>query len=181
MSGLQHKLKRCRLIFSLIQKIPSEIDIIVCPSFVNLDIAVQETQGSRIHIGAQTLSEKKEGAFTGEVSGSMLRSIGCQYVIIGHSERRAYYHETPAQLGQKILAAWDSGLTPIFCIGESLEEIISPRRPFSIRADVPIKDKPSNDLIKFYSYPKNGYIKKDEILKKYVLKYLLEIKNLINT
>lgn len=104
------------------QEIPSFMKVIVCPPFTNIDAAHSILNGSAIQIGAQTLYEKNEGAFTGEISGPMLRSVGCQYVIIGHSERRTYFSEAPKQLAEKIKAALQADLVPIFCVGESLEE-----------------------------------------------------------
>lgn len=76
----------------------------------------------RIGVGAENCADKTEGAYTGEVSAKMVASTGAQYVILGHSERRAYYHETPEILKEKVLLALANGLTPIFCIGEVLEE-----------------------------------------------------------
>ena len=76
----------------------------------------------RIGVGAENCADRTEGAYTGEVSAKMVASTGAQYVILGHSERRAYYHETPEILKEKVLLALANGLTPIFCIGEVLEE-----------------------------------------------------------
>jgi triosephosphate isomerase len=97
-------------------------DAVICPPFPSLEAAVQETRGSKIHIGAQNLYWGKEGAVTGEVSGHMIKSIGCSHVIIAHSERRQYFNETEAEVLKKTIAALDEGLTPIVCVGERLEE-----------------------------------------------------------
>jgi triosephosphate isomerase (TIM) len=93
-------------------------EIVICPSFLDLETAVNATRGTRIHIGAQNLCWAKEGAFTGEVSGPMIRASGCSYVIVGHSERRKYFGETDESVLKKTVAALDAGLTPIICVGE---------------------------------------------------------------
>ena len=78
-------------------------------------------EGGGFHLGAQNCHQKESGAFTGEVSARMLASVGCEYVILGHSERRQYFHETDDLLAQKLRAVLAAGLKPIFCVGESLE------------------------------------------------------------
>ena len=78
-------------------------------------------EGGGLHLGAQNCHQQESGAFTGEVSARMLRSVGCEYVVLGHSERRQYFHETDDLLAQKLKAALAAGLRPIFCVGESLE------------------------------------------------------------
>ena len=93
-------------------------EIVICPSFLDLDTAVSATRGTRIQIGAQNLCWAKEGAFTGEVSGPMIRACGCSHVIVGHSERRRYFGETDESVLKKTVAALDAGLTPIICVGE---------------------------------------------------------------
>jgi triosephosphate isomerase len=97
-------------------------DAVICPPFPCLSAAVHETQGSKIHIGAQNLYWGKEGAVTGEVSGHMIKAIGCSHVIVAHSERRQYFNETEAEVLKKTVAALEEGLTPIVCVGERLEE-----------------------------------------------------------
>jgi triosephosphate isomerase len=97
-------------------------DIVICPPFPNLHAAVTETDGTNVGIGAQNLYWGKEGAVTGEVSGHMLQAIGCEYVIIAHSERRQYFGENEADVVRKVKAALEYGLTPIVCVGERLEE-----------------------------------------------------------
>jgi len=97
-------------------------DIVICPTFPNLPAAVQATQGSRVEIGGQNLFWKKEGAYTGEVSGPMLTAVGAKWVIIGHSERRQYFGETDDTVYQKTVAALEAGLKPIVCVGERLED-----------------------------------------------------------
>jgi len=97
-------------------------EIVICPPFVNLPAAAASSQGTRIQIGAQNMHWANEGAFTGEVSAPMLRATGCQWVIVAHSERREYFHETEASALKKVCAALDAGLTPIYCVGERLHE-----------------------------------------------------------
>ena len=97
-------------------------DIAICPPFPNLEAAVAATAGSNIGIGAQNLYPAKEGAYTGEVSGPILAAVGCRYVIIAHSERRQYFGEAEADVVKKVRAALESGLTPIVCVGEKLDE-----------------------------------------------------------
>jgi triosephosphate isomerase (TIM) len=97
-------------------------EIVICPPFVDIGAAVEASQGTRIQIGGQNLYWAPEGAFTGEVSAGMLRAAGCRWVIVAHSERREYFHETEENAFKKICAALDAGLTPIFCIGEKPHE-----------------------------------------------------------
>jgi triosephosphate isomerase len=96
-------------------------EIVICPPFPNLPSAVAAARGTRVAVGAQNMFWAKEGAFTGEVSAAMLKSVGCSYVIIGHSERRQYFGETNETVLKKTLAALEAGLTPIVCVGETLE------------------------------------------------------------
>ena len=98
------------------------IEAVVCVPFPYLAQAQSELAGSSIAWGAQNLSEHSKGAYTGEVSASMLRDFGCQYVIVGHSERRSLYGESDRQVAAKFIAAQAGGLVPILCVGESLEE-----------------------------------------------------------
>jgi triosephosphate isomerase len=100
----------------------SHCDIAICPTFVNLSAAVDAAKGSRVGIGGQNLFWEKEGAYTGEISGPMLKAIGCRYVIIGHSERRQYFGETNETVLKRTKAALEAGLEPIVCVGERLEE-----------------------------------------------------------
>jgi triosephosphate isomerase len=101
----------------------TERDIVICPTFVNLPAAVQATRDTRIEIGGQNLYwETKEGAYTGEISGPMLAAVGAKWVIIGHSERRQYFGETEETVLKRTQAALASGLRPIVCVGERLEE-----------------------------------------------------------
>ena len=100
----------------------SDREVVVAPPFPALETAARTLNGSAIRLAAQNLHWETQGAFTGEVSGPMLKAIGCQYVLIGHSERRQYCGETDAQVAQKVKAAQRDGLTSIICVGETLEE-----------------------------------------------------------
>ncbi len=97
-------------------------DVVICPTFVNLAAAVAAVEGSRVEIGGQNVYWAKEGAFTGEISGPMLKAVGARWVIIGHSERRQYFGETDETVLKRTVAALDAGLHPIVCVGERLEE-----------------------------------------------------------
>ncbi len=96
--------------------------IIVCPTAVCLPAAVEAAKGTNILVGAQNLHFEDKGAFTGEISADMLLDLGIKYVIIGHSERRQYFAETDETVNKKVLKALEKGLTPIICVGESLEQ-----------------------------------------------------------
>lgn len=97
-------------------------EIVICPAAVNLDAAVQASGGTPVEIGGQNLFWEKEGAYTGEISGGMLTSVGCKWVLVGHSERRQYFGETNESACRKLVAALEVGLKPIFCLGEVLEQ-----------------------------------------------------------
>lgn len=97
-------------------------EVVICPTFVNIPAAVDAARSTAIGIGAQDVFWLKEGAYTGEVSAPMLVAVGCRWVIIGHSERRQYFHETEETVFKKTVAALDAGLNPIVCVGERLEE-----------------------------------------------------------
>ena len=97
-------------------------EIVICPPAVNLQAAVEATRGTRIETGGQNMFWEKEGAFTGEISANMLKAIGSNWVLIAHSERRQYFGETNENARKKILSALDFGLTPVYCVGESLDE-----------------------------------------------------------
>jgi triosephosphate isomerase (TIM) len=112
------------LVRGLIEKLQNTtaVDVAVCPPAVYLAEVIAATRGSSIGVGAQNMYHEAEGAFTGEISGLMLRDVGCNYVILGHSERRQYFGETDAAVNKKTLAALGCGLTPIVCVGEMLAE-----------------------------------------------------------
>ena len=97
-------------------------EIVICPPFLDLPAALESARGTKIQIGAQNLYWAKEGAFTGEVSGPMIRATGATHVIVGHSERRQFFGETDATVLKRTVAALESGLTPIVCVGEHLAQ-----------------------------------------------------------
>jgi len=99
-----------------------EVRVAVCPPFTALQAVSQVLAGSPIAVGAQDLFWEREGAFTGEVSAPMLVNVGCRYVIVGHSERRQFFGETDFTVNRKLKSALAHGLTPIFCVGETLQE-----------------------------------------------------------
>lgn len=99
-----------------------KVDLLVCPPFVYLKTVGSVLNGGTVLLGAQNMSPEKSGAFTGEISASMLKDCGCTHVILGHSERRHIYKETDADVNKKTLAAHAAGLVPIVCVGELLEE-----------------------------------------------------------
>ena len=98
------------------------VEIVVSPPFPSIHAAAEALRGSNIAVAGQNLHWEREGAFTGEVSGPMLRDAGAELVIVGHSERRTLFGETDATVNRKIGAAFASGLTPIVCIGETLDQ-----------------------------------------------------------
>ena len=100
----------------------AEAEVILCVPYTDLFYCLMNAQGTNIKIGAQNMHFAETGAYTGEVSAKMLKSIGVEYVIIGHSERRAYYGETDETVNKKLKAAFENELKPIVCVGESLEE-----------------------------------------------------------
>ena len=102
--------------------VSENLEAVICPPALYLSELVQITKGSAVGIGAQTMHDVKEGAFTGEISPAMLSEIGVGYVVLGHSERRQYFNETDESVNKKVHAAFDYKLTPIVCVGESLEE-----------------------------------------------------------
>ncbi len=99
----------------------TDVEIVVAPAFTALSAVAKTLEGSNIHLSAQDMYWEASGAFTGEVSPTMLTDAGCDYVIIGHSERRQYFGETNESVNQKAKAAHAHGLKPILCVGESLE------------------------------------------------------------
>ena len=98
------------------------VNFIVCPPFTHLQSVVETLKGTNIAVGAQDCATEVKGAYTGEVSAEMIAALGCEYVIIGHSERRQYYGETSETLNKKMARAYEFGLKPIYCVGENLEE-----------------------------------------------------------
>jgi triosephosphate isomerase len=98
------------------------VKLLICPPFPYLASVAEQLAGSAVALGAQTASEHASGAFTGEVAAAMLAEIGCEYVIVGHSERRALFGESSADVAAKFVAVQAAGLKPILCVGESLEQ-----------------------------------------------------------
>jgi triosephosphate isomerase (TIM) len=97
-------------------------DIVICPPFTSLRVVAEIVQGTDVGVGAQNMHWEKEGAYTGEISAGMLLAAGCTHVILGHSERRQYFGETDDTVNLKLKTALESGLVPIVCVGEVLEE-----------------------------------------------------------
>ncbi len=100
----------------------AKCDVVICPPFVDLYKAVELTKDTNIKVGAQNIHWAEKGAFTGEISAAMLKCIGAEYAIIGHSERRQYFGETDETVNMRAKAAIANGITPIICVGESLEQ-----------------------------------------------------------
>ncbi len=98
------------------------VDVAVCPPFIYLPQAIDLCESTRVRVGAQNMSDQDSGAYTGEVSGDMLRELGCTYVLVGHSERRTLYGETDQAVAAKTEKALEAGLVPVLCVGETLEE-----------------------------------------------------------
>ncbi len=98
------------------------VEVVIAPPFTVLAAAAAECEGARIALAGQNVHARSEGPFTGEISASMLADSGCTWVIVGHSERRQHFGETDAQVADKVRAALEAALTPIVCVGETLEE-----------------------------------------------------------
>lgn len=96
--------------------------LIICPPFTSLETAKELLKGSEVGLGAQNMYFVENGAYTGEISAQMLKSVGCEYVILGHSERRTIFGETDELINKKVKKALATGLKPIFCVGETLDE-----------------------------------------------------------
>jgi triosephosphate isomerase len=112
-----------KLAFSLPEKQLNDVEVVVLPPFVDLRSVQTLVDGDKLLLGygAQDLSPYPSGAYTGDVSGPMLAKLGCQYVVVGHSERRAYHHEDDALVAAKVKAALAHGIAPILCVGEGLD------------------------------------------------------------
>jgi triosephosphate isomerase len=105
----------------------SRAEVLICPPFVYLWETGRMLKDTDVALGAQSVCAEPLGAFTGEISGSMLLDVGCRYVLVGHSERRQLYGESDALVARKFMAAQAQGLTPVLCVGETLEERESER------------------------------------------------------
>lgn len=111
-----------KLVRAILADFPAHCDVAVFPPFPYLLPLIQAHGSGPLGFGAQDCSEHHEGAYTGEVSAAMLKDVGCGYVLAGHSERRQYHHESDAQIAHKVVQALANDLTPVLCVGESLEE-----------------------------------------------------------
>jgi triosephosphate isomerase len=116
--------ENAELIEALLLGVPGQTtaEIAVCPPFVHLWEVGRQLKASNVLLGAQSVCAEAVGAFTGEISGTMLKDVGCRYVIVGHSERRALYKEDDALVARKFLVTHANGLVPILCVGETLDE-----------------------------------------------------------
>ena len=112
------------LVAGIVARAPvaEHVKLLICPPFPYLATVAAAAAGSGVAVGAQNVSEHESGAYTGEVAAGMLRDIGCEYVVIGHSERRTLYGETSWQVADKFKAALSAGLKPVLCVGETLEQ-----------------------------------------------------------
>ncbi len=105
-----------------LEKTPENREVVICPPFTALDAISRSLHGSLVQLGAQNIHWEDNGAFTGEVAGSMLSEIGVRYVIVGHSERRQYFGETDESVNKRLLSAQRHGLIPILCVGETKQQ-----------------------------------------------------------
>ena len=112
------------------------VSLIVCPPFTHLSSVIETLKGSNVEVGAQDCASEAKGAYTGEVAASMIAALGCKYVILGHSERRQYYGETSETLNKKMAQAYANNLTPIYCVGENLEEREAERHFDVVKAQI---------------------------------------------
>lgn len=115
---------------------PGDVNVVVCPPAVSLHAISEVVRSSPVGLGAQNMHDEEYGAYTGEISAPMLRSVGCQYVILGHSERREYFGETDAGVNAKIKRAFMHDLVPIVCVGELLEDRQAGRAQDVVRTQV---------------------------------------------
>lgn len=111
--------------FKKLVKNVKNVEIAICPPFTSLQDVSKLLKGSNIKLGAQNMHFEDSGAYTGEVSPQMIKDVGCWYVILGHSERREFFHEDDSMINKKVVAAIKHGLNPILCVGETFEQRIS--------------------------------------------------------
>ncbi|MBD5559195.1 MAG: triose-phosphate isomerase [Clostridia bacterium] len=128
----------------------AEAEVVVCVPFTDIVAVRDAVRGTNIGLGAQNMEWRDSGAYTGEVSADMLKALGVEYVIIGHSERREYYNETDEAVNKKVLKALEKGLTPIVCVGEKLEEREDGVTDEVVRRQtkLALKDVPAEDVSK---------------------------------
>jgi triosephosphate isomerase (TIM) len=120
--NLEDGIKLASEVVNMVQdEVQADVNVVLCTPYIHLG-AISKLLGSKVSLGAQNCYSKASGAYTGEISVEMLASVGVQYVIIGHSERREYFNESNAQLAEKVNIALSAGLIPIFCCGESLQQ-----------------------------------------------------------
>ena len=119
---LQEGVKLAQEVNEALCGIETKCDVVICTPFTHLASVNNVIDPAKLGLGAENCADHSKGAYTGEVSASMVASTGAKYVILGHSERRQYYGETSETLRDKVALALENGLTPIFCIGEVLEE-----------------------------------------------------------
>ena len=122
MHGTQKSVENLVEAIAKAAKQASHVELAVFPPFVHIASCAALLSNASVYFGAQTVSEYPDGAYTGEVSAAMLNDLGCRYVIIGHSERRKYQHETNQSIAKKCEMAFLAGLIPILCVGETLEQ-----------------------------------------------------------
>lgn len=134
----KNRKEAAKLASALVQKVGevTDVDAIICPVFTSLDAGLEAVKGSNIKVGAQNCHFEEKGAFTGEITPGMLKEVGVDYVIIGHSERRQYFNETDESINKKAKALYAQGLTPIICVGETLEQRESNQTEAVITAQV---------------------------------------------
>ena len=127
-----------------------ETEVVFCPPFLDIAAAVDAVKGTNIKIGAQNMYYEEKGAYTGEVAPNMLVGAGCEYVILGHSERRGYFGETNEIVNKKVLKALEHGLKPIICVGETLEQREQGITEDLVRLQtkIALKDVPAEEAVK---------------------------------
>lgn len=121
-NDIEQSLKLVKALKSLVEEFDKNVDVLVCPAFTSLFAVKEAIKGSNIKIGAQNIHFEENGAYTGEISPIMLKNMGIEYVIIGHSERRQYFNETDETVNKKLKSALKHDIIPIVCVGETLEQ-----------------------------------------------------------
>jgi triosephosphate isomerase len=120
--GLSEGVELVTVLKARLSNLKENMTVVICPPFTSLATIANLTKDSALRLGAQNMSQHDEGAYTGEISWKMLKSVSCEYVILGHSERRQYFGETNELVNLKAVKALSNGLIPIICVGEKLEE-----------------------------------------------------------